>query len=212
MKNQDSSNENVVLMRPKKPIFLPTPQLQEGAESLPMVLLGALSGPRAGILLDFHQRWNTILQDAPGSRSSSFSWRGGYLSHIKDTIEIAKRHHPVLPESSGIDLEEALIVLYFHDIERPVLYARSRGLQIPDGVNETDLGVNSMGRISFYSEVLPSLGIELNKREFYALKFFHEFVGVRAADQSGEQLAGFCRMCDVYSHRATGFGASVSSK
>jgi hypothetical protein len=165
-------------------------------------ILSNLKDPRRGVLFDFHHRWRTILEQAKGSINSSFSWSGGYLAHIKDTFEIAQRLYPVVSVSSNINLEEALITLYFHDFERPVRYARTQRLLMPDDIESTELGISSAGRQSFYSEVLRDLGIVLNERELYALRYFQKPDRAAAVKLfQGEALAGFCQMCDVSSHR-----------
>lgn len=166
------------------------------------IIFSKFSDLRAEDLLAFHRRWLPVLRNVNGSMSASFNWPGGYLNHVEDAFEIAGSLFQVASVSSKINLEEAYITLYFHDIERPVRYARSQGLSLPDGIADTELGISSGGRQNFYSEVLPQLGIVLNERELHALRYFHEVDRLAAVKLvAGERLAGFCQSCDVLSHR-----------
>lgn len=166
------------------------------------IAFSKMSDPRGELLLDFHQRWLPVLRTVKGTIYSSFNWPGGYLHHIEDAFEIAGNLFPVVSAESKINIEEALIALYFHDFERPVRYARNQGLTLPDGLYDTEVGISSAGRQSLYQEVLPNVGIMLNERELHALRYFHEAERTAAFRlMAGEVLAGFCQMCDVFSHR-----------
>jgi hypothetical protein len=126
--------------------------------------------------------------DAPGSSSNHQAFNGGYYKHVNDILNYAI----VLYNQLGLlnkltfKLSDALLVLFLHDIEKPVKYC-SKTL-------ETDKEIRS--------RLIYKFGIVLSEEHLMAMKYIHgEGEDYRKDQRIMSPLCAFCHCCDVISAR-----------
>jgi hypothetical protein len=156
-------------------------------------LLHEYVGAKEPLLKLLQDHWGRI-REAAGSSHNHQAWKGGYLDHIAEVMNIAELlyytmdHLRLLPFS----LSDALVVLFLHDLEKPWKYVPS------DIVLKT-----KEDRKRFRDELIAQYGIELNDMQKNALRYVE---GVPDSEYTpGErtmgELAAFCHMCDIASAR-----------
>jgi len=154
--------------------------------------LEQLDDPRKKKILAFHQAHQELMDIAQGSFAKHQAWLGGYQDHIAECFRIAEAMYLGLQKirQVPINLNSALVVLYFHDIEK--MWKYSQGLP-PD-----------FDKQCFYRKELREIyGIELTTDELSALKYIHgepqeEY---NATTRLMSPLASFCHCVDTLSAR-----------
>lgn len=143
---------------------------------------------RSDAVLKYHLTHLPLMLRAKGSSSKHQAWEGGYYDHIYDLLEIAQEMKAgFLGRKFPFALSSALIVLYFHDIEKMFKYSD---------------GLPAEWNKDFYlEEVLPELGIRLTPEELHAIKYVHGEGDDYGPDRVMSELAAFCHAADVLSAR-----------
>jgi len=142
--------------------------------------------------LTFHHAHQELMGIAKGSFAKHQAWFGGYQDHIAECFRIAEAMYFGLPtiREVPIMLNSAMVVLYFHDIEK--IWKYSQGLS------------PNFDKQSFYKKDLKEIyGIELTTDELSALKYIHgepdeEY---NATTRLMSPLASFCHCVDTLSAR-----------
>lgn len=152
-------------------------------------ILNSLQDSRAEGIKRFHSDHKELIHKAPGSAGNHQAWEGGYADHIAEVMRIVSHMYRSLSNYRplGFSLESALIVLYFHDVEKIWKYT-----------SQVDID-----KRSFYNETLKrEYHIEFDEEEQNALEYIHG-ENERYSNQRRvmRPLAAFCHTIDVISAR-----------
>lgn len=143
-------------------------------------------------LSNFDKSWTELSVRAKGSKSNHQAWMGGYVDHLKQCFHLAQQLGKLLRKDEDF-INSALVVLYFHDIEK--MWKYTSGLHTAN--------FHLFDKWQFYTETLPEqYGIEFSAKELNALKYIHgEGTDYRSNERVMGPLAAFCHMVDVCSAR-----------
>lgn len=144
----------------------------------------------------FHEKHLDLIDKAPGSKHNHQAWEGGYRDHITQCLNLASKLYYLLSSSFGtinpdffppFQFESAVVVLYFHDIEKIFKYEQTAIID---------------KEIYYKKTLLNIYNIEFTDPELNALKYIHG----EGEDYSEDKrvmnpLAGFCHAVDVISAR-----------
>lgn len=137
------------------------------------------------------------LAGAAGSGHNHQAWPGGWWDHTSETLNIAFALYDLYSALRPLNfsLQDALLVLFLHDIEKPWRVN-------PDGQNNPALASKEQ-RTDFRSHLISQYNIQLSEDHHTALKYVE---GVRDKDYSPQDrvmtpLAAFCHICDLTSAR-----------
>jgi hypothetical protein len=152
-------------------------------------ILLTLEDPRRDSILIFHQDHAKLIYKARGSQHNHQAWQGGYADHIAETMRIAAKLYKSLEEYRALNfpLPSALIVLYFHDIEK--LYEGHAR--------------KTFDKEQFYRQGLKNdYDIDFTPNELNALQFIHgEGELYSPLERVMTPLAAFCHTVDTISAR-----------
>ena len=126
--------------------------------------------------------------DAPGSSFNHQAWEGGYYNHVNDILDYATALYKTLSKKDKLtfSLSDALLVLFLHDIEKPVKYC--------DTTTETDNEIRM--------RLIERFDFNLTDDHIIALKYIHGEGGDYRKDRRVmTPLCAFCHCCDVISSR-----------
>jgi len=126
--------------------------------------------------------------EAPGSSHNHQAYEGGYYNHVNDILDYAASLYKSLSKRKKLnfDLSDALLVLFLHDIEKPVKYC--------DTTNENDSQIRE--------RLIEEFGFTLSEEHIMALKYIHgEGEDYRKDKRVMSPLSAFCHCCDVISAR-----------
>ncbi len=131
---------------------------------------------------EYHNIHKHLIDSVVGSGHNHQNWEGGYRDHLLQCFEIADRLYSLADYT--FELRSAVIVLYFHDIEK--LWRNEK-----------------IDKEKYYTEVLPNkFNIIFTNDELNALKYIHgEGDEYRKDKRIMNELASFCHSCDVLSAR-----------
>lgn len=141
-----------------------------------------------------------LFQKALGSSHNHQAWSGGYCDHVQEVMNIAVVLYKVLSAKRPLQftLGQALLVLFFHDIEKPwAYYLNDKGALVrnPDIVTKVE-------RKAFRDKKLAEYGILLTPGEENAMRYVEgENDDYTSGRRVMNELAAFCHMCDVWSAR-----------
>jgi hypothetical protein len=139
--------------------------------------------------------WQFFLDNYPDAKGSSHNhqnWKGGYFDHIKNTMEYATILYAQL--KPPIDLSDAILVLFLHDIEKPIKYSQSEYPWFFSTMPRNDNDIRA--------ELIKHFNIQLNNDQKLALKYIHgEGDDYKKDERVMSPLAAFCHCCDVISAR-----------
>ena len=126
--------------------------------------------------------------DAPGSSNNHQAFDGGYYKHVDDILKYATVLYRQLSlfGKTDFNLSDALLVLFLHDIEKPVKYGGKN--------KETDTEIRN--------RLIENFSIELTEEHLLALKYIHgEGEDYRKDKRVMSPLCAFCHCCDIISAR-----------
>jgi hypothetical protein len=156
-------------------------------------LVDMIASPNRGRCLRLWKDNVDLWGAAHGSSHNHQAWAGGYLDHVKDTMEIAVALRSVhYIREFPFALADALLVLFLHDLEKPwkSLAHVNEGLK------------TKVQREAFRLAKIVEYGIELTPVQLNALKYVEgEGDDYRSDMRVMSELAAFCHMCDVASAR-----------
>lgn len=156
-------------------------------------LFKLIDDPLGAKLDELHYDWAALFKVSPGAKNNHHVWRGGYLDHVLDCMNIAVELYRLFQHRRPLNfsLSSALAVLYLHDIEKPFKYVRS----------QPDLGTKIQRR-QFRHQFVLEWKIPLSLEEALALDHTEgENEEYSASKRVMSELAAFCHACDILSAR-----------
>jgi hypothetical protein len=125
---------------------------------------------------------------AAGSGHNHQAWPGGYADHVTEVLNIAIWLYVTSPRKLPFKLEDALLVLFLHDIEKPFKI---------DG----HVWTTKEARRAFRELVIQMNEVRLTDEQKNALEYVegeHDYSGT---ERKMGPMAAFCHICDVFSAR-----------
>jgi hypothetical protein len=150
--------------------------------------LELLNDVRKETLINYHNKNLNLMKKASGSSHNHHLWEGGYEDHIEECLKIAHNLFHSLQQirSLPFPLDSAVIVLYFHDIEKQYKYSLGEVID----------------KDKYYNETLPASGITFTAEEMNALTYIHgEGTNYSSKARIMNSLAAFCHAVDTISSR-----------
>jgi hypothetical protein len=140
--------------------------------------------------IDLYNFIHINCKDAPGSSNNHQHWNGGYIDHIKEVFKYCIDLYSLLSERDlNFTLSDAMLVLFLHDIEKPIKYSKLNGT-----LGDDDILVKE--------ELIRKFGFNLTIDHLIALKYIHgEGEDYRKDKRVMNPLGAFCHCCDVISSR-----------
>jgi hypothetical protein len=129
-----------------------------------------------------------MCKDAAGSSHNHQAWKGGYLDHVTETMNIACWLYETSPRPLPFKLEETLVVLFLHDIEKPF-----KGQHVWPTKED---------RRQFRETFIQQNQIGLTEEQKNALRYVEgEYDDYSNTERKMGPLAAFCHCCDIASAR-----------
>lgn len=158
------------------------------------------------LVMKFHSTHKDRFETERGSQYNHQAWRGGYKDHILECMNIAVMLYKSMNGWRHIpfSLSDALVVLYFHDVEKMYPEQIRANTLVGEGENTTATArssAKSMTRVRILEidnvyETLDMVGLidAINNVDGENKKYsnLHRVMS---------PLAAFCHMCDVASAR-----------
>ena len=90
--------------------------------------LNLLKDKRKEAIINYHNKNLPLIKKALGSSNNHHVWKGGYKDHIKECLKISHNLFSSLQQIRPLpfSLDSAIIVLYFHDIEKMYKYTSGK--------------------------------------------------------------------------------------
>jgi hypothetical protein len=146
--------------------------------------------------------------DAPGSSANHQAYDGGYYKHISDILDYAGKMYKYLSKRKKLDfsLSDAILVLFLHDIEKPVKYCPvlvKTGVIDENGMIEEEIyEYETDSDDDIRQSLISKFNIKLTDAHKLALKYIHgEGDDYRKDKRVMSPLSAFCHCCDVISAR-----------
>lgn len=126
--------------------------------------------------------------DAKGSSFNHQSYDGGYYVHVSDIMDNAIFLYRNLSRKDKLNftLSDVILVLFLHDIEKPIKYC--------DPTGETNEEIRN--------RLIKQFNIKLSDEHVLALKYIHgEGSDYRKDKRVMSPLCALCHCCDIISAR-----------
>jgi len=157
-----------------------------------LTYLQNLNDERREAVLEFHGDYLDLIERSRGSKTKHQAWEGGYVDHLGEIFRIAEANYAALSAIRPLPftLDSAVIVLYFHDVEK--IWKYTTGLS-PD-----------FDKDQYYDKTLKEdYGIEFSAEERNGLHYIH---GESDSEydphvRKAGPLAAFCHAADILSAR-----------
>ncbi|MCA9496225.1 MAG: hypothetical protein KC589_04745 [Nanoarchaeota archaeon] len=137
-----------------------------------------------------------IFESAKGSRLKHQAWKGGYLGHIVDIMNIAIQLYDNLNSCRKLNfsLSDSLLVLFLHDLEKPWKYA---------GNEKQKEELNSFPNyLDFIISKIEEYDFQFTTELWNGLKYVHgEGNDYNPNVNIQGPLAAFVHICDTISAR-----------
>jgi hypothetical protein len=163
-------------------------------------LVGRIDEPNrtaCGRILAEHR---TLFATVQGSTHNHQAWRGGYLDHVAEVMNIAVLLYEQLSAKRPLpfSLSDILLVVFLHDIEKPWKYELGSDGQLH---HKADMQGKAAHQ-KFRMEMLAKYGVVLTAEHENGLKYAEG----ELSDYTNKQrmmgpLAALAHMCDVASAR-----------
>ncbi len=156
--------------------------------------------PNRGICAKILADNRALFQAVQGSSHNHQAWPGGYFDHVQETMNIAVMLYEALNPLRPLPfaLPDALLVNFFHDIEKPWKYEFNGNGEL---CYREELKDKEAQRL-FREKKLHTYGVKLTEDQENALRYvegeFDDYLNTRRVMGP---LAAFCHMCDVASAR-----------
>lgn len=159
-------------------------------------------------VLRFHDDHADEICVAKGSGHNHQAWSGGYHDHVVQCLVLAQDQYTLLTGYTlhegvdcyaprdyrpGFTLEQAALVLYFHDIEKIFKYGFKASNYHPEQISNKDI---------WYYGILPEkYDLHFREQELNALKYVHGEHDYSKTERKMKPLAAFCHVIDILSAR-----------
>ena len=138
-----------------------------------------------------------IFYESKGSSHNHQNWKGGYVDHILETVNIADIIFRALSFTDRVfdfEFSDVLLILFLHDIEKPfkkeIVLVDDKGKKDRKKVDE------------FKFSLIKKYGIVLNDKQNNALTYIEgENEDYSNTKKTMNRLSAFCHMCDIWSAR-----------
>jgi hypothetical protein len=139
-------------------------------------------------------------EKATGSSHNHQAWVGGYLDHVSEVMNLACQLYNTLNALRKLpfELQEALEVMFLHDIEKPF---KEGGVLIdPDG-NKVE--ATKANRKALRRNMIDKYGVRLTEEQDNALEYVEGVPDSKytPGERTMGELAAFCHSCDILSAR-----------
>lgn len=138
------------------------------------------------------------MERLPGSAAKHQAWEGGYLSHIEETMNIAKILHESLSACRPVDcsLSGALFCAFLHDFDKVQRYKIQNGKVVRSGRYSSDLVRKTVAMVQ------DKYGYTMTDEQVNALIYAHgEGADYHPTDRVMLPLATIVHCADVISAR-----------
>ena len=145
--------------------------------------------------IDFYEFLIVNCKESKGSSNNHQNWEGGYFDHILEVFKYADNLYKILSQDRSLNfsLSDALLVLFLHDIEKPIKYSNLSVKYLKDSKLSED-------NVKQY--FIDRFGFKLTDEHRIALKYIHgEGEDYRKDKRVMNQLCAFCHCCDIISAR-----------
>jgi hypothetical protein len=177
--------------------------------------LAKIEGERGNKIRAFHQEHLKLFKQAAGSGHNHQAWEGGYKEHLGQCLGIANdlywKFRPYFERGAGFSLvedkskfpvtiEEIVVVIYFHDIEKMFKYSDNNNPPADSAFSKEHFFFN---KEEFLRRTLPDRwGIKLTEAELDAIEYIHgEGLDYSKHKRVMSQLCAICHMADIGSAR-----------
>ncbi len=147
-----------------------------------------IKDPRKDKIIKYHNKHIHLIEKAKGSSHNHQAWEGGYKDHILQCFELVEKLYLMLNETCVLPFtkDSAMIVMYFHDIEKIFKYVLGQDIN----------------KATYYNNILAEEGIIFSDQEINALKYIHgEGEDYSSKKRTMNELAAFCHAVDTISAR-----------
>jgi hypothetical protein len=141
-----------------------------------------------------------LFETTTGSSHNHQTWRGGYIDHVTDTMNIAVVLFATINtlRPQPFSLSDALLILFLHDIEKPWRFEASPY----GGYRENAKLLTKEDRAHFREAKLKEYGLSLTPEQANALKYVEgEYKDYSSKRRVMGELAALCHLCDTTSAR-----------
>lgn len=163
-------------------------------------MLNMIDEPARSLCFKFLSDNRDMVENAPGASHNHQVWRGGYLDHIQENMNIGIVYYTLLQKLRPLpfSLSDALLVLFLHDIEKPWKYAGDEA----DGIQEARGLGTKQERHKFRNKKLTEYGFQLTPAQGNALRYVEgELEDYTPSQRVMGPLAAFCHLADITSAR-----------
>lgn len=163
-------------------------------------MIEMLPEPNRGICSRILEDNRSLFQTVQGSSHNRQAWPGGYFDHVQETMNIAILLYGALNPLRPLPfaLPDALLVNFFHDIEKPWKYQVGDDGELYYREELTDKDAQRI----FRTQKIHHYGIRLTEEQENAMRYIEgEFDDYTNEQRVMGPLAAFCHMCDVASAR-----------
>lgn len=132
-------------------------------------------------------------QNAPGSSHNHQAWEGWYFDHVSDIMNYACFLYDQMSTLRPLpfSLSDALLVLFLHDIEKPLKYTSSMH-HLTEWKSDEEIRL----------ELIEEYGINMTDEQRNGFNYVHgEIREYRKDARVATSLAAFCHCCDIISAR-----------
>jgi hypothetical protein len=178
---------------------LATLEVEQGHYLDLIALLALVPKPNHAQFWKLVHEFEATLLAGFGSSHNHQAWKGGYLDHVVETMNIACQIYRTLNglRKLPFDLHEALEVMFLHDIEKP--------FKIGDKLlfKGEIIQATKDNRKQFRTSLIQQYGITLTPQQWNALRYVEGVPDSEytPGERSMGELAAFCHTCDILSAR-----------
>ena len=162
--------------------------------------VGLIDEPNGSACEKILEDHRTLFETVQGSTHNHQAWRGGYLDHVTEVMNIAFVLYGEMAclRRMAFTLSDALLVLFLHDIEKPWKYEIGKDGQLqhkPTMLTKAD-------HQRFRMEKLTEYGVVLTPEHENGLQYAEgELNDYSNRERKMGPLAAMAHLCDVTSAR-----------
>lgn len=164
------------------------------------VMLGMIDEPNRGACIRILEDNRELFTRVQGSTNNHQNWTGGYLDHVQEVMNIGVVLYGILGALRPLpfSLSDLLLVLYFHDIEKPWKYELKVDGQLHHRAGMQDKASHQRFRMAKLAEH----GITFTPEQENGMKYAEgELNDYSNRHRVMGPLAAVAHMCDVASAR-----------
>ena len=146
--------------------------------------------------IQLHNFFLEYCADAKWSSHNHQTRSGGYFDHIREILFYAHMLYPLYNKIQKLpfSLADAYLVLFLHDIEKPIKYTKNKDPQV--------LQLQGENNDAIRQNILQKFNIPLEEKHRHALKYIHgEGDDYSSTHRVMSPLGAFCHICDITSAR-----------